>query len=51
MFKPDIVEGRSIQPGDGEGVTVVNTTLATAKGERMKVGDLVTLRMGPSQMA
>jgi putative ABC transport system permease protein len=47
LFKPEIVEGRWLQPGD-TGAVVVNTALA-AKG-RMKAGERVVLRVGPSQM-
>jgi putative ABC transport system permease protein len=44
----DIVEGRDLQPADTDAI-VLNNTLA-AKGPQMKVGNTVTLRIGPAQM-
>ncbi len=48
LFKPEIVTGRWLSVGDTDAI-VVNTALA-AKG-RMKTGDRVVLRVGPSQMS
>ena len=45
----EIVEGRGLQPGDLTAL-VINSALAT-QDPRMKVGDEVTLRMGPAETA
>lgn len=47
LIKLDIVEGRSLLPGDTDAI-VVNSALAGMK-PAMKVGDTVALRMGPGQ--
>ena len=49
MHEPDIVEGRALQPGDTEAV-IVNTVLA-ARAPQLKVGGIVTLRIGAGQSA
>jgi putative ABC transport system permease protein len=48
MLQMEIVEGRGLQPGDTDAI-VLNTALA-AKGPRMKVGNTVSLRVGPAQL-
>jgi putative ABC transport system permease protein len=45
MIRLEIVEGRDLLPGDVDAV-VVNTSLATTSPQ-MKVGSLVSFRMGP----
>jgi putative ABC transport system permease protein len=47
LLRPDIVAGRGLLATDTD-VIVVNTALA-AKGRQMKVGDTVTLRLGPAE--
>jgi putative ABC transport system permease protein len=44
MIRPEIVEGRDLQPGDFDAV-VVNTSLVTTSPQ-MKVGSMVSFRMG-----
>lgn len=51
LLKPEIVEGRNLQPGETEAVMVVNSALATAEGARLKVGSSVLLRIGSTQQA
>ncbi len=45
LFKPDISAGRSLLPADNAAV-VLNSTLA-AKRPQLKIGDEITLRIGP----
>jgi putative ABC transport system permease protein len=47
LLKPDIVEGRGLQPGEIDAM-VVNTALA-ARLPQPKIGSEVTLRIGPVQ--
>lgn len=47
LLKPDIVEGRFLNPGESDAM-VVNTALV-AKWPWMKVGNTVVLRLGPSE--
>jgi putative ABC transport system permease protein len=47
MLKPDILEGRGLLPDDTDAI-VLNSTLAS-RGPQMKVGNAITLQMGPAQ--
>jgi putative ABC transport system permease protein len=49
MLKPNVVEGRWLQPGETDAL-VVNTALA-AKSPQMRVGNRVTFPMGPGQVS
>jgi putative ABC transport system permease protein len=47
LFKPDIIDGRALVPGDLDAI-VLNSTLA-ARVAPLKVGDEIAVRMGPAQ--
>lgn len=49
MLRLDVISGRGFQPGDAD-VIVVNSALA-AKSPLLKVGNTVSLRMGPAGTA
>ncbi len=49
LLKPDILEGRNLQPGESDTI-VLNSTLAS-RNPRVKVGDSINLQMGPAQKA
>ena len=48
LLRPEIAEGRGLRSGDTNSI-VLNTALA-ASGLKIKVGDTLTLRMGPAEM-
>ncbi len=47
LLKPDILEGRNLQPGESDAI-VLNSTLAS-RNPHLKVGGSVNLQMGPAQ--
>ena len=49
MLKPNLLAGRSLQPGDTDAI-VVNTRLASFLPQ-IKVGEEVNLQIGPSRSA
>ncbi|MFN0085452.1 MAG: ABC transporter permease [Blastocatellia bacterium] len=50
MFQPDIAAGRGLLPEDAEAVIVVNTALSSSKNRQIRTGDLMTLRIGTSEI-